>query len=67
MSCRLPLNIGTEGQDDFGGMFGTDPFDQLGDAQLLWTDPVERGKPASESMIATAKDTGTFQGKDVSC
>jgi hypothetical protein len=65
MGRRLPLHVGTKGEDHLGGPFLTEALDQLGNAKLFRADAVQRRELPPKGMIATPENTGAFQGKNI--
>jgi len=62
---RLPLDIGSQGEDHFGGTLLSDALDQLRDAKFFGTDAVQRRELPSQGVIATPEDPSTLKRQDI--
>lgn len=61
----LAFDIGTEGEDEFGGVLRADALDEGGDAELGGADVVEGGEAAAKGVVEAAEGPATLEGQNV--
>jgi hypothetical protein len=61
----LALDVGVGGHDDLLDLSPAHPLDQLGDAQLLGADAVDRRDGALEDVVEAAELAAALDGQDV--
>mgnify|MGYP004237868331 CR=1 FL=1 len=65
MGRRLAIDSQVHRENDFAQAARLGPRHQAGDVEILRSDPVKRGKPAAEDMIAAFEGTRPFQRPQV--
>lgn len=64
--CRgLAFHVGSEGEDNLGGIFEGDTIDELLDAELIRADMIERSEASAESVIEAVECACAFERENV--
>jgi hypothetical protein len=65
MSSGFALNIRAECQHDFFGHCAVNAIQELLDAEIFRPYAFQRREPTAESVVVTAEDAGSFEGKNI--
>jgi hypothetical protein len=61
VGSRLSLYVGAQREDDLGGCFGFDAFDEGVDAEVFRADVVERRDATAQGVIEAAESACSFE------